>query len=80
LPVNRKRTVPGTVKPGPTPEMLRAAAAAHLSGQGIVLYGRAYDLIAGDLDDAADWLTEQVVCVLNELSTGLSGGLDTWDF
>jgi hypothetical protein len=55
--------------PGLTPEMIRAAAAAHLDGQGIVLWGRTYDLVNDPMDDAADWLAEQVLDVLNELSS-----------
>lgn len=61
----RDRTGNGT----PTPEMLRAAAAAHLADQHTVLWGRAFDLLAEDMDAATDWLAVQVVCVLNELST-----------
>jgi hypothetical protein len=56
-------------KPGPTPEMLRAAAAAHLSEQRITLWGQSFDLINDDPALAADWLAEQVAAVLDELST-----------
>jgi hypothetical protein len=56
-------------KPGPTPEMLRAAAAAHLSEQRIVLWGQAFALADEDMDAAIDWLAEQVSAVLDELST-----------
>ena len=52
-----------------TPEMLRAAAAAHLADQHTVLWGRAFDLLCEDMDMATDWLTEQVIEVLAELST-----------
>jgi hypothetical protein len=55
--------------PSVTPEMLRAAAAAHLSDQRIVLWGRTFDLVNDPMDDAVDWLTRTVIEVLEELST-----------
>lgn len=53
----------------PTVEMLRAAAAAHLADQHVTLWGQSFDLINDDPALAADWLAQQVVEVLGELST-----------
>lgn len=52
-----------------TPEMLRAAAAAHLSDQHTTLWSRAFNIIDEDAETAVDWLAEQVEGVLGELGS-----------
>lgn len=53
---------------GPTPEMLRAAAAAYLGGMRCTLFGRAFDIINEDMDLAVDFVSEVVEGVLGELT------------
>lgn len=53
----------------PTPEMLRAAAAAHLDNQRCNLWGRSFAVLDEDREIAIDFVVEVVEGVLAELAS-----------